>query len=157
MFPDPRLQTVAALVTSFGEELAALVADLTDTLRAAPGIGITAPHIGMALRVVVLELSPEEEARAYINPEIVWASAETARHQEGSISMPGIAAEVERAARVRMRYRDLAGIEHIEEEEGFRAACHQHEIDQLDGIFWLRRLSQLKRERLIKCYHKTRR
>jgi peptide deformylase len=71
--------------------------------------------------------------------------------------MPGVTEEVERHARVRMVYRDLDGTEHIEEAEGFRAACHQHEIDQLDGIFWIQRLSRLKRDRLLKRYQKLQR
>jgi peptide deformylase len=122
-------------------------------MRAAPGIGITAPHIGVGLRVVVLELS-RGDVRTYVNPAILWASAETIRHAEGSVSMPGVAEEIERAAGVRIAYRDLDGSEQIEEADGFRSVCHQHEIDQLDGIFWIQRLSRLKRERVIKRYEK---
>ena len=156
-FPDARLRGVAAPVSLFDDALGALVADLLDTMRAAPGIGITAPHIGIARRVVVLDLSAEEGARAYVNPTIAWASPERIRHQEGSVSMPGVAEEVERHARVRVQYQDLAGAEHVEEAEGLRAVCHQHEIDQLDGIFWIQRLSRLKRERVIKRYEKAQR
>ncbi|MFG1268361.1 peptide deformylase [Xanthobacter sp. DSM 14520] len=155
-FPDARLRSVAAPVTVFDDALANLVADLLDTLRAAPGIGITAPHIGIGQRVVVLELSAEDGVRAYINPQIVWASAEVIRHAEGSVSMPGVSEEVERPARVRVRYQDLSGAEHLEEADGLRAVCHQHEIDQLDGVFWIQRLSRLKRERVIKRYEKAR-
>jgi peptide deformylase len=68
--------------------------------------------------------------------------------------MPGVAEEIERAAGVRIAYRDLDGSEQIEEADGFRSVCHQHEIDQLDGIFWIQRLSRLKRERVIKRYEK---
>lgn len=155
-FPDARLRSVATPVTVFDEALEQLVTDLLDTLRAAPGIGITAPHIGVPQRVVVLELSAEDGVRAYINPQIVWASAELIRHLEGSVSMPGVSEEVERPARVRVRYQDLSGAEHVEEAEGLRAVCHQHEIDQLDGVFWTQRLSRLKRERVIKRYEKAR-
>ena len=156
-YPDPRLRAVAAPVTAFDEALRALAADLLETMRAAPGIGITAPHIGVAQRIVVLELSPEEGAKTYINPAIVWAAAETIRGPEGSVSMPGIADEAERAARVRVSYRDLDGVEQTEEADGLRAVCHQHEIDQLDGIFWLQKLSPLKRDRLIRRYQKLQR
>ncbi|MFG1289283.1 peptide deformylase [Xanthobacter versatilis] len=155
-FPDARLRSVAAPVTVFDDALANLVADLLDTLRAAPGIGITAPHIGIGQRVVVLELSAEDGVRAYINPQIVWASADLIRHAEGSVSMPGVTEEVERPARVHVRYQDLSGAEHLEEADGLRAVCHQHEIDQLDGVFWIQRLSRLKRERVIKRYEKAR-
>ncbi|GLI24845.1 peptide deformylase [Xanthobacter flavus] len=156
-FPDPRLRQPAAPVTAFDATLAALAADLLDTMRAAPGIGITAPHVGVLARVVVLELSPEEGPRIYINPEIVWSSPETIRHAEGSVSMPGAIEEVERQARVRVRYQDLAGAFQEEEAEGLRAVCHQHECDQLDGIFWLQRLSRLKRERVVRKYEKAQR
>jgi len=106
------------------------------------------------LRVVVLELDPAEGARTYVNPEIVWASPDTILHREGSVSMPGVNDEVSRHSRVRISYRDLDGHPQTEESEGLRAVCHQHEIDQLDGIFWIRRLSRLKRERLIKRFEK---
>lgn len=156
-FPDPRLRLPAAPVTVFDAALADLAADLLDTMRAAPGIGITAPHVGVPTRVVVLELSHEDGPRSYINPEIVWSSPETIRHAEGSVSMPGAVEEVERKARVRVRYQDLAGAFQEEEAEGLRAVCHQHECDQLDGIFWLQRLSRLKRERVVRKYEKAQR
>lgn len=156
-FPDPRLRLPADPVEAFDEELRRLAEDLLDTMRAAPGIGITAPHIGVARRLVVLELSASDAPRTYVNPVIVWASDDMIQHQEGSVSMPGVADEVERHARVRVKYRDLDGIERMEEAERLLAICHQHEIDQLDGIFWLQRLSRVKRERLIKRYEKLRR
>lgn len=154
-FPDPRLRTVAEPVTSFDDDLRMLAADLLDTMRKAPGIGITAPHIGVPKRLVVLELSAEDGVRTYVNPKIVWASADMVGHQEGSVSMPGISEEIERHARVRLSYQDLNGVEQMEEADGLLAICHQHEIDQLDGIFWLQKLSRLKRERLIRRYEKT--
>lgn len=152
-FPDLGLRVRAEPVTAFDDTLKALAADLLETMRAAPGIGITAPHIGVPLRLVVLELTPGE-ARTYVNPEIAWASDETIRHVEGSVSMPGVTEEVERPARVHVRYRDLDGAEQSEEAAGLLAICHQHEIDQLDGIFWIQRLSRLKRERVVKRYEK---
>jgi peptide deformylase len=156
-YPDPRLRTVAEPVAAFDDALRTLAADLIDTLRAAGGIGITAPHIGIAQRVVLLELSPAEGPTIYVNPKIVWASAETERGPEGSVSMPGLSDEVERAVRVRVRYQDVSGAEQSEEAEALRAVCHQHEIDQLDGIFWLQKLSPLKRDRLIRRYQKLQR
>ena len=153
-YPDPRLALAAQPVTAFDGALRELAADLLDTLHAAPGIGITAPHIGISLRVVVLDLDPVAGARTYVNPEVIWASPETILHQEGSVSMPGVNDDIERHARVRIGYRDLDGHLQTEEASGLRAVCHQHEIDQLDGVFWIRRLSRLKRERLIKRYEK---
>ncbi len=152
-FPDQRLRLVASPVTAFDEALTSLAQDLLDTMRAAPGVGITAPHLGIPIRLVVLELSAGD-IRTYVNPRIDWASSEKIRHIEGSVSMPGVTEEVERHARVRITYQDPSGAERTEEAEGLLAVCHQHEIDQLDGIFWINRLSRLKRERVIKRYEK---
>ncbi len=156
MFPDPRLRMVAEPVRVFDAALRQLADDLLETLRAAPGVGITAPHVGVPLRLVVLDLSAEDGPQTYVNPQITWASADTLRGTEGSVSMPGAREEIERAARVRLRFQDLDGHAHEEASEGFRAVCHQHEIDQLDGVFWIQRLSRLKRERLVRKYEKAR-
>lgn len=152
-FPDPRLRVAAAPVMRFDADLRELAADLLDTMRAAPGIGITAPHIGVSQRLVVLELTPGD-VRIYANPVLDGVSRETIRHVEGSVSMPGVTDELERHAHVRVRYHDLDGAERSEEADGLLAVCHQHEIDQLDGIFWIDRLSRLKRDRLIARYRK---
>jgi peptide deformylase len=133
------------------------VADLVDTMRAAPGIGITAPHVGVLARVVAIELSAADGVRIYVNPVVVWSSPETGLHQEGSVSMPGVGEEVERPARVKLRWQDLDGLSHTEEADGLLAVCLQHEIDQLDGCFWIDRLSRLKRERVVKRYEKLQR
>ena len=153
-YPDPRLTRTARPVTVFDGALRELAGDLLDTMRAAPGIGITAPHIGILLRVVMLDLDPVNGARTYVNPEIVWASPEMIPHQEGSVSMPGVNDEIRRHARIRIRFQDIDGNPQTEESSGLRAVCHQHEIDQLNGMFWLQRLSRLKRERLIKRFEK---
>jgi peptide deformylase len=154
-YPDPRLALPAQPVTVFDGALRDLAADLLETLHAAPGIGITAPHIGVSLRIVVLDLDPIDGARTYVNPEIVWVSPETIMHREGSVSMPGVHDEVQRHARIRISYRDIHGNVQTEESSDLRAVCHQHEIDQLDGLFWIKRLSRLKRERLIKQFEKV--
>ncbi|MBM3622610.1 MAG: peptide deformylase [Alphaproteobacteria bacterium] len=151
-FPDPRLRQRTVEVAAFDVALKALAADLLDTMRAAPGVGIAGPHIGVMLRVVVIELGGD--VRTYVNPVVEWSSPETTRIAEGSISMPGVNDEVERPARVRVRFRDLGGAEKVEEADGFRATCLQHEIDQLDGVFWIDRLSRLKRDRLTKRFAK---
>ncbi|WP_256806734.1 MULTISPECIES: peptide deformylase [unclassified Bradyrhizobium] len=153
-YPDRRLAMPARPVTAFDDALRELANDLIETMRAAPGIGITAPHVGVPLRVVVLELDDKEGAQTYVNPEIAWASPELIMHREGSVSMPGVNDEVQRHARVRISYRDLDGKVQSEESDGLRAVCHQHEIDQLDGMFWIQRLSRLRRERLVKRFEK---
>src|ERR1700675_3248567 len=154
-YPDPRLAVAAQPVMVFDDALRELARDLLETMHAAPGIGITAPHIGVSLRVVVLDLDPIDGARTYVNPEINWASPETALHREGSISMPGVNDDIRRHARVRISYQDVHGDVLTEESEGLRAVCHQHEIDQLNGMFWIQRLSRLKRERLTKRFEKV--
>src|ERR1700712_846768 len=153
-YPDPRLALPAQPVTAFDGALRDLATDLLETMHAAPGIGITAPHIGVSLRVVVLDLDPVNGARTYVNPQTVWASPDMIMHQEGSVSMPGVNDDIERHAKVRISYQDVDGNVCTEEAKGLRAVCHQHEIDQLDGMFWIRRLSRLKRERLIKQFDK---
>jgi peptide deformylase len=151
---DPRLTLLAQPVTVFDDALRDLARDLLETMHAAPGIGITAPHVGISLRVVVLDLDPGDGARTYVNPQITSASSEMITHQEGSVSMPGVNDDIRRHARVRISYHDLDGNPQTEESGGLRAVCHQHEIDQLNGLFWIQRLSRLKRERVIKRFEK---
>ena len=153
-YPDPRLALSAKPIDLFDDALRELAADLLETMHAAPGIGITAPHIGVSLRLVVLELDASEGPQTYVNPELIWTSPEMILHKEGSVSMPGVNDEVQRHARVRVSYQDVDGNTHSEESDGLRAVCHQHEIDQLDGVFWIQRLSRLKRERLVKKFEK---
>jgi peptide deformylase len=155
IFPDPRLRQPARDVAAFDDRLKILAADLLDTLRAAPGIGITGPHIGEPWRITVLELQPGE-VRVYVNPRIAWRSEERRRHEEGSVSMPGAVETVERPARVCVTYQDLGGAGTTEEAGGLLSVCLQHEIDQLDGIFWTQRLSHLKREMLVRKWEKQR-
>lgn len=153
-YPDPGLSMSCEPVSSFDETLSNLAQDLLETMRAAPGVGITAAHIGIFQRLFVLELSATQGPLYYVNPEIVWAGDETIRHMEGSVSMPGATDEMERPRHIKLRYQDLSGNIHEGEAKDFHAVCIQHEIDQLDGIFWLKRLSRLKRERLVKKWQK---
>ncbi|MGB8278937.1 MAG: peptide deformylase [Methylovirgula sp.] len=156
-FPNPGLRVSAARVDLFDEGLRQLAEDLLDTMGAAQGIGITAPHIGVSKRLMVIQVSAEDAVKYYVNPQIVWASADMLGHKEGSVSMQDVLEEIERPARVRVSYQDLSGTEHVEEADGLLCVCLQHEIDQLDGIFWTDRLSRLKRDRVIKRYEKVRR
>ena len=153
-YPDPRLRQVAEPVSAFDDVLRTLALDLVDTMRAAPAIGITAAHVGVLLRVVAIELPGGGEPRLYVNPELVSASSDTVKHAEGSVSMPGVSEEVERPAHVSMRYRDIDGVAQQLDADGLLAVCLQHEIDQLDGVFWIQRLSRLRRERALKRFAK---
>lgn len=154
-FPDPLLSRETKTVDLFDDALRALADDLLDTMRAAPGIGITAPHIGILQRLTVIELDRESGVRIFVNPEIVSRSNDMAKHAEGSVSMPGISEDVERPGAVRVRYQTLDGAIVEEDADGLMAICLQHEIDQLDGIFWTQRLSRLKRERAVKRFEKA--
>jgi peptide deformylase len=156
-FPHPALRSPAQPVAEFGDELRLLSEDLLDTMRNAPGIGITAPHIGISSRLVALEIDRARKPGFYVNPVIEWSSPESVRHEEGSVSMPGVSDEVERPAAIRFRYQDLSGMSRTEEASGLLAVCLQHEIDQLDGVFWIYRLSKLRRDRVVKRYEKLQR
>ena len=153
-YPHSSLSTPCEPVVHFDEALRQLVEDLADTMHAAPGVGITAAHIGVLLRVTVIELSGEASRTVLVNPEILSFGPTLSRNTEGSVSMPGFTEEVERPSTIRYRYQDLMGALHEADADGFLAICIQHEIDQLDGIFWLKRLSRLKRERLTKKWEK---
>jgi len=154
-YPHPGLKTVCTPVIAFDDDLKTLAGDLLETMRAAPGVGITAAHIGVFKRLFVLELSKADGVRNYVNPEIISSSPTLARQTEGSVSMPGATEDVERPASIRLRYQTLSGEMKEEDADGFLAICIQHEIDQLDGIFWLQRLSKLKRDRLIRKWEKA--
>jgi peptide deformylase len=154
IFPDPRLRMTASTVTLFDEALRLLADDLVAAMRAAPAIGIAAPHFGVMQRIVAIALPDAGAAAVYVNPRVVWSSPERTRHQEGSVSMPGVVETIERPARVRVSYQDIDGASHLEEADGLLAVCLQHEIDQLDGIFWIQRLSKLKRDRLVRRFEK---
>ena len=157
IYPDPRLRRAAEPVTEFDDALRDSARDLEAVMLAVSALGLTLPHLGQGRRLVLLRMEPGEPVTAYVNPEIVWASPERGPQQEGSVSMPGVMDMVDRFVRVRVRYRGLDGAEQEEAAEGFRAACLQHEIDQLDGIFWIERLSRLRRDRAIKRFAKLRR
>jgi peptide deformylase len=154
IYPHTGLRKPAIPVVTFDDNLAALALDLVDTMHAANGIGITAAHIGVSLRVVVIELPGGGEPELYINPVIEDMSGDLVRFDEGSVSMPGISEQVERKSQLKLSYQDINGDRHPLEATGFLAICLQHEIDQLDGIFWLSRLSLIKRERAIKRFQK---
>lgn len=155
-YPDPLLGRPCSPVTVFDAALNAFADQLHAAMRAAPGVGITAAHVGHLIRLVILDLPELGGRRDYVNPRILEVSADTASHQEGSVCMPGATENVIRPASVRIAYQDLSGGEHEEALTGFAAICMQHEIDQLDGMFWLQRLSKLKRDRLIKKWQKDR-
>ena len=153
-FPEDArvLKTPASPVGAVTDEVRALADDMLETMYAAPGIGLAAPQIGEGRRLVVMDLSREDEAKAprvFVDPVITWASDETKPWEEGCLSIPEIYDEVERPARVRVTYRDRDGARVEEEADGLYAVCLQHEIDHLDGVLFTDHLSRLKRDRAI--------
>ena len=153
-YPHPLLRRSAAEVVTFDADLRRLADDLVDTLRSVEALGITACHVGDLRRVDVLQTGGPDSLGIFVNPRLVQVSDERIRHPEGSVSLPGLINEVERAARVTVAFQDLEGQPATVSVEGLPAVCHQHEIDQLDGIFWLDRLSRLKRDRLLKRHRR---
>ena len=154
---DPVLRTEASDVTSFDDDLKSLLRDLWETMYHAEGIGLAAPQIGVSRRAIVIDLRSEEnpEARvALINPRVVWSSAETEKATEGCLSIPGLEEVVHRSVAVRVEAVDPDGdpIE-LEADELFARAL-QHEIDHLDGVLFVDRVSALKRRMLIKKWKK---
>jgi peptide deformylase len=157
-YPDPRLSHKAQLIACFDEALKESVANLFEVMRNAQGIGLSACHMGDMRRYLVLNLPPPDHEHmplVCINPVIIKRSQEMASFVEGSVSMPHMREVVERPSHVTLAYQDINGAHHTLEAHGFLSACLQHEIDQLDGVFWIERLSRLKRERLIKKYKKS--
>lgn len=151
--PDPVLKQRSLPVDQVDDELRALMDDMLETMYAAPGIGLAAIQIGVAKRVIVMDLAGPEEPKApryFVNPEILWKADETAPYEEGCLSVPDIYDEVERPSRVRLRYMNYQGETVEEDAEGLFAVCIQHEMDHLEGVLFIDYLSRLKREQAVK-------
>src|SRR6266700_7497307 len=137
--PDPRIQAISTDVEMVDAEIRELVDDMADSMYAADGIGLAAIQIGVAKRVVVIDLDQKEgkkNPRAFINPKILWASEETAVFEEGCLSVPEIWDDVERPARITCEYLDRDGNKQILEADGMLATCLQHEMDHLNGVLF---------------------
>ena len=150
--PDPALKKISAPVKEVNAEVRKLMDDMLETMYAAPGIGLAAIQVGVPQRVIVMDLAREGEEpapRHFVNPEILWASEETAPYEEGCLSVPEIYDEVERPARVKIRYLNYRGEEIVEDCEGLYAVCIQHEMDHLNGVLFIDHLSRLKRDRAV--------
>jgi peptide deformylase len=158
VLPDPRLRVVSAPIERIDAGTRALVADMFETMYAAPGIGLAAAQIGVPRRVVTIDLAKKDEPRApqvFVNPRIVWSSQERSAYEEGCLSIPEYYEEVERPERVRVAFLDEKGEAREIEAEGLLATCLQHEIDHLDGVLFIDHLSRLKRERVTKKFAKA--
>jgi peptide deformylase len=156
-YPDDRLYTIAKPVTVFDDRLQQLVRDMSETMYAAPGIGLAATQVNVHQRVVVIDISEEKNSlMALINPEIVTIDGKT-MWEEGCLSVPGIYEEVERAERVKVRALDIKGEIFELEADGLLAICIQHELDHLDGKVFVEKLSKLKLSRIVQKLKKNQR
>jgi peptide deformylase len=148
-YPDPRLHKVAKPVTAFDARLKHLIADMAETMYAAPGIGLAATQVDVHEQIIVIDISDaHDDLRVLINPEVIWASDEKQVYDEGCLSVPGIYDGVERPSRVKVRALDADGKPFELDAEGLMAVCVQHEMDHLMGKVFVEYLSPLKRNRI---------
>ena len=148
-YPDKRLHTVAKPVRVVDERIRQLVADMTETMYEAPGVGLAATQVDVHERVVVIDVSEDKsDLRVLINPEILSFSEEQKTYEEGCLSVPGVYDEVDRPAKIRVRALKLLGETYEFEADGLLAVCVQHELDHLNGKVFVQHLSLLKQTRL---------
>ncbi|MDJ0852022.1 MAG: peptide deformylase [Myxococcota bacterium] len=153
-FPDKRLREVSEPITEVTEEIRTLAADMLDVMYDEPGIGLAAPQVGEAVRLIVVDTEwTEEDAErnplVLVNPDLSDAEGKIT-WTEGCLSVPDFQADVERAEKVVLTATDLDGQEVRIEAEGLQAVCFQHEIDHLDGRLFIDRISRLKREMYVR-------
>jgi peptide deformylase len=156
--PDKRLRLKSEPVKAVDAGIRKLVDDMFETMYDAPGIGLAAIQVGVAKRVVTMDLSKKEndhKPHVLINPEITWKSDELASYEEGCLSIPEYYEEVERPAQVKVKYLDLDGKSHEIAAKGLLATCLQHEIDHTNGVLFIDYLSKLKRDRVVKKFTKA--
>ena len=151
--PDPRLKLIAAPVRRVDDEIRQLMDDMLETMYQAPGVGLAAPQVGMLKRVIVVDASAKDADPAPLrmaNPELIAVSAEDANYEEGCLSLPEHYAKVVRPARVRVRYLDHENEAREIDAEGLLGTCIQHEMDHLEGILFVDRISALKRNMILR-------
>ena len=151
--PDPILRKKSEFIEKVDDELKKLLDEMLETMYSAPGIGLAAVQIGILKRVIVIDISKENEKKNplfLINPEIIFRSKETSVYEEGCLSLPGHFAEIERPAECQISYIDYYGIEKKLNADGLLSTCVQHEIDHLNGILFIDYLSKLKKDMIIK-------
>ena len=157
ILPDPVLRLVSRPVERVDGHLRRLADDMLETMYDAPGIGLAAIQVGEPLRMLVIDLSRDDEPAApqvFINPEIVEKGDAASVYEEGCLSIPDYYAEVERPAIVRVRHLDRDGKAQEVVAEGLLATCLQHEIDHLDGVLFIDHISKLKRDMVVKKFRK---
>ena len=158
ILPAPQLRLTSAPIARVDDGVRKLAEDMLETMYAAPGIGLAAVQVGEMNRLITIDVSHDEDAkdpRVFINPEILWKSEELSVYEEGCLSIPDYYEEVERPAKIRVRYTNLAGEPEEVEADGLLATCLQHEIDHLDGVLFIDHISRLKRDMVVKKFTKA--
>ena len=158
--PDSRLTVTSAPVERVDATLRTLMDDMLETMYAAPGVGLSAVQVGVPKRVIVIDIALRDEPRAplrLVNPEIVWTSDGMTTNEEGCLSLPDHFAQVTRPAAVAMRHLDDDNERRDLRAEGMLAACIQHEMDHLEGILFVDRISALRRRIILRKLVKARR
>ena len=150
--PDPFLRQKSQDVEGVDDEIRRLMQDMLDTMYAAPGIGLAAIQVGVPKRIIVIDLSKEEEKKPlyFVNPRVILKSNSNATYEEGCLSVPGQFAEIARPDRCHVTYLDYNGKQQELKAEGLLATCIQHEIDHLEGILFIDYLSKLKKSFIVK-------
>ena len=150
--PDQFLRQKSQNVESVDDEIRRLMQDMLETMYAAPGIGLAAIQVGIPKRIIVIDLSKEEEKKPlfFVNPKIISKSNNNATYEEGCLSVPGQFAEIDRPDRCHIIYLDYSGKKQELKAEGLLATCIQHEMDHLEGILFIDYLSKLKKSFIVK-------
>ena len=151
--PNTLLRRVSKPVEKIGNDERALMDDMLDTMYNAPGIGLAAIQIGVPKRIIVMDISKDEnkkEPRYFVNPIIKNKNEEKKKYEEGCLSVPGQFAEIERPNKCEVEYLDYYGKKQLLKADGLLATCIQHEIDHLEGILFIDYLSKLKQSMIIK-------
>jgi peptide deformylase len=158
ILPDPILRQVSAPIEQVDDAVRSLSDDMLETMYDAPGIGLAAIQVGIARRMLVIDLSKEDEEKkpqVFINPEVLQSSDDRSVYEEGCLSIPDYYAEVERPAKITVKFVGLDGKEQLLDADGLLATCLQHEIDHLNGVMFIDHISRLKREMVIRKFTKA--
>lgn len=158
ILPDPLLRQVSTKLEQVDDDVRKLADDMLETMYDAPGIGLAAIQVGIPKRLLVIDIAKEGEEknpRVFINPEILASSDDRSVYEEGCLSIPDYYAEVERPARITVKYVNRDGKEETIEADGLLATCLQHEIDHLNGVLFIDHISRLKRDMVIRKFTKA--
>ena len=151
--PDPRLKVKCGNVKAVTDDVRQFMDDMLETMYDAPGIGLAAPQVGVTTRIIVVDVSKNQNGNQpykMINPEIIWRSDQVVDYEEGCLSLPDQYAQVKRPDEIHLRYIDPDGVEQQLETSGILATCIQHEIDHLDGKLFVDHISKIRRDLIIR-------